>query len=263
MPKKAAAFCTLLLALLSLGAGTTPFMYFMHADAAGAQSAQDGIRTEPPVSIPYAPGFQGPELPAGWTQYSSPGLPPGRWIPAGDYAVCFGTEGTGVSRLISPPIDTNGISALSFTGAVFFFPYGPDVTFKLQYSFDGFTWQDAAWNWSGTQYFSYFFDAVANINAPRTYFALALEGDQQDIEAAGVFAILVDRFVGPEVSFSASGELSWDANGSPSYKVYSSDTPQGPWTLEAHTDLVYWQAPMGWDRRFFHVVSCTEAIAPR
>jgi hypothetical protein len=89
-------------------------------------------------------------------------------------------SGTGISRLITPPINTEGITNFAVNFNTYYNDYGAGITAKVQYSFDLNTWYDTPWSIiSGSG------DVTGNqtalitglTNQPTTYIAWTLDGN--------------------------------------------------------------------------------------
>lgn len=266
MDKKTIALAAIAFALLSLGTAEAvspgAFMYFRDTFSQTEPGIEAQTRDVVPVSVPYQADFTSPELPAGWNQTSTDGLPSTRWIYSSGMWMCFGTPGIGTTRLISPPIDTSGLSDLAVTFATFYYPQGGGITYKLEYSHDGANWYDLNWSVSSTPFYSYMTDALIGINAPLTYFSWTLEGNQENLDAAGMFQVLLHEFLPPEITMSRTGLITWGTANVPSYKILASDTPDGTYTQVGHTSGTSWQIPFSHPQRFFQVVSSTDILEP-
>lgn len=215
---------------------------------------------DPAYPLPYITDFSSEVIPEGWTQTSDNGLPEDRWSLGSGFILCYGTPGIGTTRLISPPLDTSGLSDLAVSSAVYFFPFGPDITFKLQYSHDYENWYDANWSISGSEFYSFMTDAVIGINAPVTYLAWALTGNQIHLDVVGLFQVFIHEFLPPTIDIDNSGLISWGTANAPSYIILSADTPNGVYTPVAHVTDTSWQIPMESAQQFFRVASSTEII---
>lgn len=85
-------------------------------------------------------------------------------------------QGWGTSRLISPALDTQGVSAFTVSFDQYYQDYGAGIRATLQYSHDMLSWHDTHWSiegsrWNHTDGVSVLID---DINAPVTYVAWTL-----------------------------------------------------------------------------------------
>lgn len=95
-------------------------------------------------------------LPACWQQSIGGGVPSNRWSLAQTNAAggqpnemrSDWTEGIGVSRLISAPINSSGLSSLTLIFKTFFDDYGSGATLKIQSSADLINWVDEGWSYT-------------------------------------------------------------------------------------------------------------------
>ncbi len=55
-------------------------------------------------------------------------------------------SGTGISRLVAPPLNTDGIANFAINFNTYYNDYGTGITAKVQYSFDLNTWFDTPWS---------------------------------------------------------------------------------------------------------------------
>jgi len=147
------------------------------------------IMADPRVNIPYAQDFgTDGTWPLNWTQTYSGGVTSNRWTlsntnSAGGTAYEMMAEwasGTGISRLIAPPLNTDGIANFAINFNTYYNDYDAGITAKVQYSFDLNTWFDTPWsiisgggNVSGNQ------TALITglTNQPTTYVAWVLDGN--------------------------------------------------------------------------------------
>jgi len=147
------------------------------------------IMADPRVNIPYTQDFgTDGTWPLNWTQTYSGGISSDRWS-LSNTSNAGGTpyemkaswaSGTGISRLITPPINTEGITNFAVNFNTYYNDYAAGITAKVQYSFDLNTWYDASWSIiSGGG------DVTGNqtalitglTNQPTTYIAWTLDGN--------------------------------------------------------------------------------------
>jgi hypothetical protein len=152
------------------------------------------IQSDPRVTIPYTQDFgTDGTWPLKWTQTYSGGITSNSWTlsntnNAGGTAyemMASWQSGTGISRLITPPINTDGIANVAVNFNTYYNDYGTGITAKVQYSFDLNTWYDTPWSIiSGSG------DVTGNktalitglVNHPTTYIAWTLDGNHYQFD---------------------------------------------------------------------------------
>jgi len=153
-----------------------------------------GIMADPRVNIPYAQDFgTDGTWPLNWTQTYSGGISSNRWTlsntnSAGGTAYemkATWVNAIGLSRLITPPLNTDGIANFSVNFNTYYNDYATGITAKVQYSFDLNTWYDTPWSIiSGSG------DVTGNqtalitglSNHPTTYVAWVLDGNHYQFD---------------------------------------------------------------------------------
>lgn len=145
------------------------------------------IQSDPTVTPPYVQNFDGASIPFGWDQMTSGGVTANRWfVSATTYAggspnemMASWVDQTGISRLITPPIDTEGISQLCVRFKHFYNDYGPGATIKLQYSHDLVDWYDSDWSFAsgGGNILDEVSVMIQDITANPIYMAWTIEGN--------------------------------------------------------------------------------------
>lgn len=150
------------------------------------------------VTLPYEQHFAGNDFPQCWSQTSTIS---DRWTVS--YTNNAGgtpnemhagwSSGNGVSRLIMPPINTNGVSSLALSFKHFYDDYGTGLNYKIQSSADGITWTDEVWNnTSGSGDNSGTVNTtVVNNSGAITYIAWVLEGNHYQFDAWDVDDVMV------------------------------------------------------------------------
>lgn len=145
-------------------AGTFAFVYGQRyywqvfANGAGSEVPSEvrwfEIEADPAIVLPHTQSFDAATIPSGWTQTYSGAITSNRWT-AANSANAGGTayemmntytNAIGITRLITPPIGTAGLSTLSVNFNHLLDDYGPGYTAKLQYSYDLTTWFDSPWS---------------------------------------------------------------------------------------------------------------------
>jgi hypothetical protein len=145
------------------------------------------IGEDPTITIPHTQNFDAATFPYGWTQ-ANIGISSDRWFisesaEAGGEAnelVCAWIEAVGISRLISPPINTEGISSFEVSFQQFFYDYAEGCTASLQYSHDLQSWYEVGWSMdSGNGNVTDTVSVVVTpgINQPITYLAWTIIGN--------------------------------------------------------------------------------------
>lgn len=145
--------------------------------------------------IPFSEYFPTAAFPECWSQTFSGGVTSPRWnvnnsnlaggTPYEMRAVW--TSGIGISRLITPKLNTTGIQNLILSFKTYIDDYGPGATFKVQSSSDGINWNNVP-GWSYTTVGNVNvgpLDVVLNINQDLggiTYLAWVIEGDHYQFD---------------------------------------------------------------------------------
>ncbi|MDP3113543.1 MAG: hypothetical protein Q8M98_02080 [Candidatus Cloacimonadaceae bacterium] len=145
------------------------------------------IEADPSITIPHTQAFAAATFPSGWTQTFSGGVTSNRWTVA-TTANAGGTanemqnswtSGIGISRLISPPINTNGIGSFITEFKHFFDDWGAGVTARLQYSHNLTEWFNTPWSYaSGAgNHLGTITAQVGGLTQPVTYLGWTMDGD--------------------------------------------------------------------------------------
>ena len=194
------------------------------------------IKRDPRVNLPYNQEF-GTELswPLDWSQTFSGGINSNRWTVSNTNLaggtpcemIAEWTEGTGISRLITPPVNTEGITSINVQFRTFFDNLSEGITAKLQYSYDLIIWYDTPWfiqsgagNVTGL-----ITTMISNLNAPITYIAWTLEGDHYTFNYWYIDDVILESsglFLNPpQIMISNNGTISWEpVNGAIRYSIY-------------------------------------------
>ena len=145
------------------------------------------FQMDPYIYPPKIETFSTAAIPLGWTQYYSENIANPVWSywstsyaggQPNEMAATY-VNATGITRLISPPVKTQGLTTLNVSFNHFFDDYSNGVTAKLQYSPDLINWTDAGWSimsGSGDQS-GYVSVAINTAFEENTYFAWTLDGD--------------------------------------------------------------------------------------
>ncbi|HOD17817.1 MAG TPA: choice-of-anchor D domain-containing protein [Candidatus Cloacimonadota bacterium] len=172
--------------------------YFWMVTANNAETSMNSavysftFQADPRITLPYTQDF-GTTLtwPLNWTQSFTTGGS-NRWSVT-DTNIAGGTSnemtaewasGTFISRLITPPINTTGITTFVAKFKHYYNDYAAGITYKMQYSYDLNTWYDSPWtNASGTGDASGTVNVIfTGINQPITYVAWVLDGDHYQFD---------------------------------------------------------------------------------
>ena len=152
------------------------------------------IQSDPRVNIPYTQDFgTDGTWPLNWSQTYSGGVTSNRWTlsntnNAGGTAYemkASWASGIGISRLIAPPINTDGIANFAVNFNTYYDDYGTGITAKVQYSFDLNTWYDTPWSiisGSGNVTGNQTALITGLVNHPTTYIAWTLDGNHYQFD---------------------------------------------------------------------------------
>ncbi len=199
-------------------------------------------------TIPFSESFPGPNLPAGWTTQNEGAGIVDKWaisetsLAGGDpneASYTWQDVNPGTSRLVTPPIDTTGYSALylNFRHVLTTFESG-GVTVKVQTSPDGKIWTDETWSLvvsestEGPKIVPTILSQ--NLNRATTYVAFLISGnlhyfDKWYIDDIGITATPPGTLRPPRLSSPRSGagnqptilNFKWlDTNADPQEKGY-------------------------------------------
>ncbi|MEJ5302013.1 MAG: fibronectin type III domain-containing protein [Bacteroidales bacterium] len=148
-----------------------------------------------PSSIPFTENFTSNSFPMCWSQTYSGGVTSNRWSvsnttnaggTANEMQATY-VNATGTSRLITPALNTTGLTSIDLSFKTFFDDYGPGVTGKIQTSTDLNTWTDVP-GWSITSGGGDVGPTTVNmtinqdLNSPTTYIAWTLVGDHYQFD---------------------------------------------------------------------------------
>ncbi len=150
------------------------------------------IESDPSIVLPHTQNFDGATIPTGWTQSFSGGVTSNRWtvsttVNAGgnlNEMKATWVSGTGITRLITPPINTTGIPSFNVGFNQFFDDYGPGITAKLQYSHDLTTWIDSGYSITsgGGNVTLAPSVLISGLSSPSTYLGWTLDGDHYQFD---------------------------------------------------------------------------------
>lgn len=145
------------------------------------------------VSVPYSQFFNDITFPAGWIQQHESGIPYDDWY-VSDLNAAGGLPnemhatwiyGFGTSRLVTPPIATDGISELVLSFRHLMSDYAVGTEFLVQSSANGTSWTDENWlvfSGSGTLGPEQVTTTITHNLGSTTYLAFAIRGDHYQFD---------------------------------------------------------------------------------
>ena len=166
------------------------------------------------------------------------------------------------TRLVTPPINTLGISKLNLSFKHFIDAYGIGCTFRIQSSTDGVTWTNEAWSVASTATNvgpeTVNTTVLSNINSPTTFIAFVIDGNLYQYDYWYIDDVSVTAgcatYYPASVSVSASGNNI--CAGTPvtftATPVNGGSTPAYQWQVNATnasnaTNATYTYAPANGD----------------
>ncbi|PKN80397.1 MAG: hypothetical protein CVU48_02240 [Candidatus Cloacimonetes bacterium HGW-Cloacimonetes-1] len=228
------------------------------------------IEEDPRRELPLTESFDAYAWPDGWIQYYT-GLFSNRWIvsatsnagaaPYEMRAIPIGQVGT--SRLVSPPLNTDGVSTLYMVFNHSFLENGSGVSAQIQHSYDGVTWYTPSWSHASADG-----DAsgavsvtINGLNSPVTYISWTLDGMHDRYENWFIDDVrIVDVLTAPVAQLASNGRLSWTpVPGATGYRILACDDPNGDFVAIDATVNTYWQeSDMSALQKFYKVVALIE-----
>lgn len=183
----------------------------IESDPAEIQSFE--IQSDPRKDLPYAQdfGITG-DWPLDWTQTFAGGVTSNRWSTSNTAnaggtpyeMACGWVSGTGVSRLITPPLNTENIEAITVKFKHMLNSYGADCTGKLQYSHDLATWNDTGFEFpTNVDFTEERLVMIPNLNAPSTYLAWVMDGNHYQFNYWYVDDIYINELLDHDVAVTA------------------------------------------------------------
>ena len=181
------------LSITSLSAVTT---YYVKAYAINSTDTAYGNELSFTTScgnetLPFSESFDVSSLPNCWTTQTEGGAVDKWEITATNNAggsaneahVTYENINPATSRLITPPLNTVGMSELNLSFNHYFDDYGIGMTIKIQSSTDGTNWSDETWSLAsssnsvviGPETIST--TISGNLNSPNTYIAFVIDGN--------------------------------------------------------------------------------------
>ncbi|MBL7903936.1 MAG: M6 family metalloprotease domain-containing protein [Bacteroidales bacterium] len=181
------------------------------------------------LSLPYSQDFNAADFPACWSQQVEGTNATPNWTVSGtnnaggtanEMVSGWQDHNPATNRLVSPPINTLGVSELLLSFRHLLDNYGPGATLRVQSSSNGTTWTNEAWSLAtsasgnvGPELVNT--PIVSNLNSATTYLAFTIEGnlyqydywyvDDVVITAAGVQNYIVTTLSLPAEGGSTSG----------------------------------------------------------
>ncbi len=153
------------------------------------QSSQSG------VSLPYSQTFNTSTLPTGWTTQNVGSGITERWTvsntnkaggSAYEMKCTYQNINPGTTRLITPAINTTGVSQVSLTFKHMLDAYSTGATLKVQTSNDKTNWTNTSWSVATTSSninaTSVTINITSNLNSPTTYIAFVVDGNIYNID---------------------------------------------------------------------------------
>jgi len=184
--------------LSGLAANTT---YYARAYATNAQGTSYGSQVSfttsgtGGVTLPYTQTFDASTIPTGWTTQNVGSGITERWTvsntnkaggSAYEMKCTYQNVNPGTTRLITPAINTSGVSQVSLTFRHMLDAYSTGVTLKVQTSNDKTSWTNTSWSVAATSSninaTSVTINITTNLNSPTTYIALVVDGNLYNID---------------------------------------------------------------------------------
>jgi len=173
--------------------GTTYYWQVMayNGTPPATASAIHSFTTVQAQTMPFVENFAGATIPTGWSQSYSGAVVSNRWAVsvsanAGGEAnemMATYTNGTGVTRLMTPPINVAGVTDLNLSFRHFYNSYGAGISYKVQTSPDGVNWTDTSWSYAGGTVDATGIVSIRIANTVNTkYFAWVLDGDHYQFD---------------------------------------------------------------------------------
>ena len=179
----------------SLNAGTTYYYKLWSVDETNIYSIgiSDNAATYcETANLPLTEAFTS-SFPSCWSQQASGVNAVNSWIYySGPYIYSGGGLGEmyskwqvvnpGITRLLTPPLNTGGSTELSLAFRNFLWDWAPGATVRIQSSSDGISWTDEAWSKpttsnSGNQPGIIYTNITHNLNSSATLVAFTVEGN--------------------------------------------------------------------------------------
>ncbi len=168
---------------------TSPVPYIVTAEDGSTKTYTVTARVI--YNLPFLESFNGPTLPAGWTQINSAGVT-SRWsVSNTSYAggsphemKCTYQNIIGITRFVTPPINTSGVTQIKLSFRHYLDAYSTGATLKVLSSTDLTNWtEEWAVATTSTNIQATLVNlTINNILGDVTYFAFAVEGNLFNID---------------------------------------------------------------------------------
>ena len=143
------------------------------------------------LTLPVTENFNSPNLPAGWTTQNIGTGMSERWSVSNSANAGGGANElkcsylyitSGTTRIITPAINTVGVTTIAMSFKHMFEDFSPGATLKIQSSQDGITWTDEAWSLASKSAVPVGPETINtiithNLNAATTYIAFVVDGN--------------------------------------------------------------------------------------
>jgi M6 family metalloprotease-like protein len=181
--------------LTGLAASTTYYARAYAINSAGtaygSQITFTTLANSTSLNLPVTENFNASTLPSGWTTQNTGTSITERWnvnntANAGGAAYemrcSYQQVSPGTTRLITPAINTVGVSQVTFSFRHQFDDYGAGATLRIQTSNDKSTWTNTTWSVASASNTTSVAATVnvtvtANLNSATTYFAFVVDGN--------------------------------------------------------------------------------------
>ncbi|MCX6303631.1 MAG: PKD domain-containing protein [Bacteroidetes bacterium] len=198
------------------------------------------------ASLPFAENFATATLPGCWTKQISGTGAVDKWTvsntaTAGGAAYemksTYQNISPAITRLVTPPINTTGVSQLNLSFKHMLDAYGTGCTLRIQSSTNGTTWTNEAWSIASTAANvgpeTVSTTVLSNLNAPNTLIAFTIEGNLFQYDYWYVDAVAITYTCGTTYPVSVSIAPS-ASNICPNTPVTFTATPVNGGTVPAY-----------------------------
>ena len=147
------------------------------------------------ISLPVSESFATSTIPTGWTTQNTGTSITERWSASNtanaggaayEMKCTYQNVNPGTSRLITPAINTVGVSQVTFSFKHMLDAYGTGATLRVQTSNDKTTWTNTSWSaaTSSTNISAATVNVTVttNLNSETTYFAIVIDGNLYQID---------------------------------------------------------------------------------
>lgn len=184
--------------MTGLTANTTYYVRAYATNSSGTgYGAQVSFTTNGPVvskTLPYSEAFSATTFPTGWTEQVTSGVT-NRWaVSATNQAggavnelKCSYQNVTGTTRMVTPYLNTLGMSKITLSFKHFYDDYAAGATLKIQSTTDGTNWTDAPWSLNSASNANIgpvdvTVDITNNLNSNKTQLAFVVTGNLNQID---------------------------------------------------------------------------------